>query len=50
MDTLLNILIFLVVSGGMLTGGYLLLKKFVPETAAQIKVTVDGLLAGFKKK
>ena len=46
---ILNLLIFLVVSGGMLVGGYFLLKKFSPTVADQIRETIDGLLAKFKK-
>lgn len=44
MGTFLNIVLFLVVAGVMWGGGYLLLKKFVPETALQIKTTIDGLI------
>jgi len=49
MDIFLNILQFIVGVVVIFGGGYWLLTRFVPEVALQIKTTIVGVIAKFKK-
>jgi hypothetical protein len=50
METLLNIVLFLVISGVMFAGAYFLLNRFDPVMGERIRSTIKGLIEKFKAK